>query len=60
MKCKFENFVNTILFLMFALVLALITFNNCGGCTQVNEKLKVQKQNVNAHDIINRDSLKNN
>ena len=32
MKCKFENSVNAILFLMFCFVLATISLSNCKGC----------------------------
>lgn len=34
MKCKFENSVNMILFVMFSLVLVTISFRNCKGCSQ--------------------------
>lgn len=55
MKCKFENSVNVILFLMFSLVLVTIVLSNCKGCLQHSS----DKPNVRQIDMdsINIDSV---
>lgn len=55
MKCKFENSVNVILFIMFSSVLVTILFRDCkGGCS--NDKSNLEQTEK---DTINTDSIHN-
>lgn len=57
MKCKFENSVNAILFLMFSSVLVTISFSNCmGGCHDSNDNSNLKQTGM---DTINIDSVHN-
>lgn len=57
MKCKFENSVNAILFLMFSSVLVTISFSNCmGGCHDSNDNSSLKQTGM---DTINIDSVHN-
>lgn len=57
MKCKFENSVNVILFIMFSSVLVTILFRDCmGGCSNSNDKSNLEQTEK---DTINTDSIHN-
>lgn len=57
MKCKFENSVNVILFIMFSSVLVTISFSDCmGGCRNSNDKSNLGQTEK---DTINTDSIHN-
>ncbi len=57
MKCKFENSVNVILFIMFSSVLVTILFSDCmGGCCNSNDKSNLEQTEK---DTINTDSIHN-
>lgn len=57
MKCKFENSVNVILFIMFSSVLVTISFSDCmGGCRNSNDKSNLEQAEK---DTINTDSIHN-
>ena len=57
MKCKFENSVNAILFLMFCFVLATISLSNCKGCCHdFNDNSNLEQT---GKDTTNTDSVYN-
>ena len=57
MKCKFENSVNAILFLMFCFVLATISLSNCKGyCHDSNDNSNLEQT---GKDTTNTDSVYN-